>query len=365
MADTATVQFPDKNYRSPPALAYQAWLSGGQVALYRTDSGRLDHTHGLSDFVFASLQPLRLEKLFSCLSTCGLPILGITPYQFPDELAGRHIPLFLAWQDTEFWWGAKQAHDRWHMVSYGAEAVNQTRLAGLADRIACAIGECQTHLRNLCRAYATQLGAQDANTWTLSRCFADSHSQAVYPAIHSFFWQMAVLRDLLAEFAADHVFGHHNIATFKGLLDRLKRDPTPDPKLAAELLNAGHAGGWVAVFTSFRNLFTHSASLQSVLGAHHAYQDMRTLYTKTVPQLYYPLPHDPETLVRQRSTRSAARPPSEPKEPNRFREPDALEYLARTFDRFVHLAIDLALRSPVEPQMQTITDDDIIEFKEL
>lgn len=71
----------------------------------------------------------------------------------------------------------------------------------------------------------------------------------------------------------------HRSAASAGV-DRLKRDPTPDPKLAAELLNAGHAGGWIALFTSFRNLFTHSASLQSVLGAHHAYQDMRTLYPR-------------------------------------------------------------------------------------
>lgn len=51
--------------------------------------------------------------------------------------------------------------------------------------------------------------------------------------------------------------------------------------------------------------------------------------------------------------------------PNRSHEPDALEYLATTFDRLVRLATALALRSPVEPQMPTISDDDIIEFKEI
>lgn len=369
MADTATFRFPDKNYRSPPALAYQAWFAGGQVALYRIDNGQLDHTHGLSELVFASLQSLRLDKLFSCLSTCGLPILGITAFQFPDELTGRRVPLFMAWRDAEYWWGAKQAHDLWRMVSYGAEVASQTRLAALADRIACAVDECETHLQNLCKAYATQLGAQDADSWELpSRCFSDSHSQAVYPAIHSFFWQLAVLRDLLAEFAAEHVFGHRGIATYRGLLGKLKRDSTSDPDLAAKLLAAGDAGGWIAVFTSYRNLFTHAASLRSVQGIHHTFQDTRTLYARSVPQLYYPLPCDPELLARQRSASSAARTPTillESIKPNRSHEPDALEYLTTTFDRFVQLAIALSLRSPVEPQMPTIPDEDIIEFKEI
>jgi hypothetical protein len=253
MADAATFRFPDMNYRSPPALAYQVWFGGGQVALYSASKCQLDHTHGLNELVFASLQSLQLDKLFSCLSTCGLPILGITAYQLRDEFTGRRVPLFMAWQDAEYWWGAKQAHDRWNMVSHGAEVASQTRLADLADRLACAVDECQTHLQNLCKAYAVQLGAQDAETWELpSRCFSDSHSQAVYPAIHSFFWQLAVLRDLLAEFAAGHIFGHDGIATYKGLLDKLKRDSTPDPDLAVKLRAAGDAGGWISVFTSYR-----------------------------------------------------------------------------------------------------------------
>lgn len=369
MTDNSAFRFPDKSYRHPPALAYRVWFTGGQVALYRADTGQLDHTHGLSNLVFASLKSLRLDKLFSCLSTCGLPILGITSFQFPDELTGRRVPLFMAWQDAEYWWGAKQAHDRWHMVSYGAKVVGEGRLADLADRIACAVDECQTHLQNLCKAYATQLGAQDADTWALpSRCYSDSHSQAVYPAIHSFFWQLAVLRDLLAEFTAEYVFGHHSVATYRGLLNKLKCDSTRDPEFAAPLLAAGDAGGWIATFTSYRNLFTHAASLQSVQGIHHTLQDTRILYTRSVPQLYYPLPRDPASLVRQRSADSLDHTSATPLElarPSRSREPDALEYLATTLDKFVRLAIALALRSPVEPQMPTITDDDIIEFKEI
>lgn len=369
MDDNSTFRFPEKTYRSPRVLACRVWLSGGQVALYRTDSCQLDHTHGLSNLVFASLQSLLPGKLFSCLSRCGLPILGITSFQAADELTGRRVPLFMAWQDAEYWWGAKQAHDRWRMVSYGAEVVGEGRLADLADRIACAVDECQTHLKNLCRAYATQLGAQDADTWTFpSRSFSDSHSQAVYPAIHSFFWQLAVLRDLLAEFTAEHVFGHHGIATYRGLLRRLKSDSARDPEFAAKLLAAGDSGGWIATFTSYRNLFTHAASLQSAQGSHYALQDTRILYARPVPQLYYPLPRDPALLIRQRSGDSPDRrspAPLESESPNRSQEPDALEYLATTFDNLVRLAIALALRSPVEPQMPTITDDDIIEFKEI
>src|SRR3546814_15256567 len=86
---------------------------------------------------------------------------------------GRRVAPFMAWQDTEYWWVAKQAHDRWNMVSYGAEIVGQARLADLASRIACAFDECQTHLLNLCKAYAHHLGEQYGDNWALSsRCLA-------------------------------------------------------------------------------------------------------------------------------------------------------------------------------------------------
>lgn len=177
-----------------------------------------------------------------------------------------------------------------------------------------------------------------------------------------------MIRDLLAGFAADFVFGYQGVKTFKALLKNLKHNSHSRFHLADELLDAGNRGGWIAVFTSYRNLFTHAASLQNALGVHHAYQDTRVLYTKAVPQLYYPLPRDPEALVREHSTGLMGTLPSlqsEPAEPNRFHEHDALEYLYTTFDRFIHLAIKLALSAPVEPQMPTITDDDIIEFKQM
>jgi hypothetical protein len=293
--------------------------------------------------------------------------MGITSFQFPEELTAKGAPLFMAWQDAECWWGGKQARDRWSMVSHGAGLEDEQYLADLADRIACAVDECETHLQSLCKAYATQLGAQEADDWALSwRCFSDGHSQAVYPIIHGLFWQMAVLRDLLAEFAARYVFHRPAITSFAGLLKHLERDQVRDPVFAAQLLAAGSPGGWIAVFSSYRNLFTHVASLQSVEGTHRTFQDTRYLYGRAVPQLYYALPHDPEQLVRLRSTGTVGRVAKADRKsdhPLRDREPDALEYLAGTFNEFVTLAIGLALRSPIEPRMPVLDDDDIIEFR--
>ena len=93
------------------------------------------------------------------------------------------------------------------------------------------------------------------------------HSLPIYLAIHALFWELAVLRDNLAEFAAKFVFGFDKITKFRQLLQRLNQDRRQSDDLAIELLMAGDKeAGWIATFTAYRNLFTHSAPMEQAAG---------------------------------------------------------------------------------------------------
>ena len=360
----ASITPSPRAYRQPPALAYQVWLSGGQIAVYSHSDRQILHSAGLNAPVFASARIPQPDMLFQSLAACGLPLIGVTALQTRDEVDGRSVPAFMAWRDHEYWWGARIAHQRWQMVAHGADLAGRTDLHDLAERIVIALDDSQARLGELCRAYALQLAAATPEERREPlRCFSNTHSQQVYLHIHGLFWQMGVLRDLLAEYAAAQVLALPGIGSLAGLVKKLRQAPSPSP-IAAALLSATDAGGWIAAFTAYRNLFTHAAPLQSAQGPHYIWQDTRPLYGRPEPQIHYPLPKDPEGLVTLRSAGTLPVPPPDAplQPPERNHQPDALEYLAGALDRFVDLAERLAATRPVKPELPTLTDEDIIHL---
>jgi hypothetical protein len=85
----------------------------------------------------------------------------------------------------------------------------------------------------------------------------------------------------------------------------------------------------------------------------------------TVPQIYYPLPANIEQLTRERSN-GAFYPTMEKlleaskRQTDRSTEPDALEYLHLSLNRFVELAAVLIARSPIAPTPIRLGASDIV-----
>jgi len=178
---------------------------------------------------------------------------------------------------------------------------------------------------------------------------------------------MAVLHDTLAEFAAMFCLGRAEMTTLSGLISSLRKKPSTD-QLAEQLLEgADKATGWLAMFTSYRNLFTHRAPMEQAAGIAFAVQDMRVLSADlSIPQIYYPLPPNVGELTRRRSsgplfvTLSELIDASSKRKPERNSEPDALEYLHNCFDQMAHLASVLATRSPIDAKPVHFGSEDII-----
>ena len=84
-----------------------------------------------------------------------------------------------------------------------------------------------------------------------------------------------------------------------------------------------------------------------------------------IPQIYYPLPEDPDDLMRNRARgvpfdRANETKAARPRKRDRAKEPDALEYLHGRLCELTDLAARLILRSPIAPEPIVFSKDDII-----
>jgi hypothetical protein len=152
----------------------------------------------------------------------------------------------------------------------------------------------------------------------------------------------------------------------KGLRGHLVNSRLADP-LAGEILRASDPAnsGWVARFTSYRNLFTHLAPMEQAAGSAFVVQGLRELRSGLkIPQMFYALPGNVEEIVRKRSKGTLFSTPQEltdatARHPKRGSDPDALEYLHSSIDRFTKLSHSLILRSPIAPEPIKIGPNDL------
>jgi hypothetical protein len=238
----------------------------------------------------------------------------------------------------------------------------------VSSRLAFGLEYSQLRLYDLVSAYAVQLRSRWERDKTLEyHRFKDLHGREVYKSIHALFWELAVLRDTLAEFAAIFCFSQPRIRTLRGLISFLKTAASADP-LSAELLYAADEtqSGWLARFASYRNFFTHVAPMEWAAGIAFSVQDVRTLNDQSmVPQIYYPLPGNIEELTRERSN-GAFYPTMERllavsrHRADRSTDSDALEYLHLSLNQFAELAAALLARSPIAPAPIRFGAEDII-----
>ena len=242
------------------------------------------------------------------------------------------------------------------------------RLVDLSSRIAFGLEYSQMRLYDLASAYSTQLRSRCAKDEPVEyQRFKDLLSPDVYKSIHALFWELAVLRDTLAEFAAMFCFRKPSVRTSTGLIKFLKSSASADP-LSAEWLSITDEkqGGWLARFGSYRNFFTHVAPMEWAAGIAFSVQDLLKLDDQsTVPQIYYPLPGKIDELTRERSN-GAFYPTTEKlleaakRRAERTTDPDALEYLYFSMNQFVELAATLIARSPLTPSGIHLGPEDII-----
>lgn len=342
------------------------WLTGGVVAV--NDPGPKVHlTAGLNGAPIQTFEIGSYSSLYESLQLQGFQIVGTTfvvDLHLPDKDRRRHE--FRTFFKNKGWlaWDVKH---KWRRIAVTAGIAKNLPLMDVASRIASGITYTESRLSDLVHAYSFQLS-------TLLRyegpqqyeAFKHYSSLEVYKGIHALFWEMAILRDTLAEFAARFCYSEPTILSMKGLGTAIKKRALKDD-IAEQVLRINQSpAGWLATFTAYRNCFTHLASLEQVEGTTFAVQDMRRLSASlSIPQVYYPLPGDIEKLSAKRSRGFPFATLEEFREAlsrrhDRNLEPDALEYLHSCVMRFAEFADKLVSRSPIPPKPIQIGPEDII-----
>ncbi len=344
------------------------WMSGGVVAV-SNPGPEVQIAGGLDGPILGSLRIPAYRSLFAMLQQQGLSIVGTTFVEAQEEALGLRRPQFRALSDNRGWL-AWDSHQQWRQIAHASSQRDNMPLMDVASRIASGLAYSEMRLHDLVDAYSTQLrGRLHASAGEAYQRFKDTNSSAVYKAIHALFWEMAVLRDALAEFAAKFCFARAGVATLSGLIRSLRKELPEDP-LATQLMAVADdtaANGWLATFTSYRNLFTHSAPMEQAAGIAFAIMETRVLSPDlTVPEIYYPLPPNVGELTRRRSsgalfmTLKELVDASSGRRPERASEPDALDYLCSCLDKMAQLSLLLAVRSPIEAKPIHLGPTDII-----
>lgn len=349
-------------------MARVAWIAGGVVAVSNPGAD-VQIGAGLGGRLLCTIAIPTYEAFFPVLHEHGFMVVGAIFIEDSKEARGLDRPQFRA-MSTNGRWLVTEVHQRWRQIAHASGQRDDMRLMDVAARIASGLAYSELRLQDLSEAYGKQLrGRVESGPVDGYYQFKDTNSITVYKAIHALFWEMAVLRDVLAEFAATYCLARPKKKTLSGLIDSLKKEPSID-HLAARLMDYTdeNSDGWLAKFTAYRNLFTHSAPMDQIAGTAFAVQDSKTLSpTLSVPQIYYPLP---AKVFELRERRSGVSLPfaklqdlidsSCGRKPQRNSEPDALDYLSGCLAKMAELADTLSLRSPIEARPIEIHIDDLI-----
>lgn len=351
-----------------PKVLRVVWLTGGLVAVNEPEVLDVQLKTGPIGRRLATLRIPSFSSLFHALNAFGFSVVGTTFVSDSKQLEGIQATEFRAYGNNSDWpvWNTWQ---KWRQVVSAANRKCESQLMDVASRISAGLEYSELRLNDLAMSYSEQLHGQVYKRPTKSyQRFRDTNGPAVYKDIHALFWEMAVLRDVLAQFIALFCLSRSDITTLSSLLKSLNKLPSTDPvaQEIAGISNRDHLQGWLARFGSYRDCFTHSAPLQLASGFAFAVRDTRTLTNSSrVPQIYHALPEDPDDIRAKRSKGILFNSPesmnaASARKYDRSREPDALEYLHDSLCRLTDLANRLISRSPIKPEPVILTKDDII-----
>ncbi|MBX9849762.1 MAG: hypothetical protein K2X64_10745 [Rhodocyclaceae bacterium] len=352
-----------------PAVCRIVWLGGGLVAVNELDA-RVNIEAGINGPVCHEFQLPTFASIYTMLAYQGFSVIGTTHVVDMDEARGIRPPKFRACSTGDNVFRLSSVQQKWREVSHAAIQRNEMAVMDIASRISSELTYCEMRLLNLAEAYGAQLGNKANNREVKEFVrFKDMNSSRVYLAIHALFWEQAVLRDYLAEFAAKFLYGFDKVTSFKNLLKRIEKSKWKNDEIAIELIRAGRDDhtGWLATFSEYRNLFTHRVPMAQAAGVAYATLDQMIIVDgKAVPQLYYPLPGDVRELSKRRSSGEFYKNMEEfiaisRKTPRRETEPDALSYLHATLSQLGLLAECLIQRSPIAPEEIHITETDVVD----
>jgi hypothetical protein len=331
-----------------------------------------------SNGMSASFQTPSFQASYAILHSAGFRVLGVDFYTEQEQLQWLRLPDWRVYHriGATSWPSAEQA-DKWSRIAHGAFKAGKGVLWDVASRISYQLRACAWRFREISESYHDILvSAIKPEPMKDGTRFASGLTWLGYLSLQGFFVDACVLRDYLAEYWALRLVEYDGL-TFKSKITRmaaLKKHyleaHTLDTKIAQKLKADTDRGGWLFQLGAYRDLVVHCAPLASADKKLYALRMSLPLDAKTtLPAIKLPIPSTPSEIMKGRSSGSHFRDP----QMNYARfvnalenpavAPDGMEYAHLSLEHLGALAAELAATSPVQPEIPTLTEKDIIDLK--
>lgn len=313
-------------------------------------------------------------SLYKAISSFNLLIIGVDFYEHKSQIEAGGYPSWRPYFYPPYKaWGHEDADRIWQNISTGAHKAKNGHLWDLSSRISNLLRVCSWRLREISNLYNVQLDSQlKRKNFNLNSGFYNIQTWQCYTAIQSYLIEACILRDYLSEYAAHFVFSEHlengiNISALSGFRKLVLNKSSDDP-LFVELKNITSNDGWLKRLGEYRDLVTHSTPLATAEKRLAAFQKQMPSQFGNIPFISCPLPQNPGEISSSRIKRGMFEDFEKLLNITTFMKPneksmDGLIYCHSSLSNLSDLANKLATRSPVKPEIRTLTDKDITNFR--
>lgn len=313
-------------------------------------------------------------SLYKAISQLNLLIIGVDFYEDSSQIEDDGYP---SWRPYCYHpyrtWEHEEADRIWQNISTGAHKAQIGHLWDLASRISNQLRVCSWRIREISNLYNVQLDSQlRKKEFSIDCGFYNKQTWQCYTAIQSYLIEACILRDYLSEYAAHFVFSElledgKNISALSGF-KKLVLSKSCNDNLFIELKNITSTGGWLKQLGEYRDLVTHSTPLATAEKRLVVFQKQLPTQFGNMPFISCPLPQDPGEISSSRIKRGIFKDFEKLLDRTSFMRPseksmDGLIYCHSSLSQLSDLANKLAARSPVKPEILTLTEKDISNFR--
>lgn len=169
--------------------------------------------------------------IYSDLKSIGFSVVGVDFYSHVSEVKGETPPNWRVFNRTnETSWASEETARTWKGIAHAAFKKQNGHIWDLASRIGHQLRVCSWRIRQLSEAYHQQLMAKlQKGEFNEGRRFEDGYTWLAYLAVQSVLVDACILRDYLAEFAANFVIGRRydidakHVSSVGGLIKKVLR----------------------------------------------------------------------------------------------------------------------------------------------
>ncbi len=357
-------------------------LQGGLCAISPPESQTVEifASASLSNDPLIALSLQSYGELYYLLEEIELNPLGVEFYTDRRQQEGlepserRHF-----FRDSERIWHVEEAAQTWSQIAHTAvESSGDIRMMDLCRRIDFELRAASHKWFDISWSYGRILSALTKEGVFEEGVRLDNlFSFELYLSIHSFFSEIATLRDYFAEFVANYILVKE-LAKERGLyiskMSRLaiefRKEPAISHPLAdiIRLATSKDEKGWLNTLSAYRDLLLHHTPVSHPRGRSFVIQQsVKTRDGVSLPAIAFHLPDDPEVLKKERAgggpleTLDEFIASSMKFEPNMDLE--SLRYCHHVLGKMALLSQEIAKFSPVPPTMPHITEKDILSVK--